>query len=72
MLPSAAAAAAAASSAPRLLGRFVGATPVPLFCIQGDALVRLRLASAARAAGRSSSYDIADDGTGYVQPRAAC
>ena len=61
---------AAAASAPRLLGRFVGSIPVTLFRIQGGASVRLRLLSAARAAGRAS-FDIADDAGGCVQPRAA-
>ena len=61
---------AAAASAPRLLGHFVGSTPVTLFRIQVGASVRLQLLSASRAAGRAS-YEIADDASGFVQPRAA-
>ena len=59
-----------ASAAPRLLGRFAGATPVTLFRIQGGAIVRLRLEAAARAAGRASFDVSAHEGGAVVRPRA--
>jgi hypothetical protein len=58
------------TAAPRLLGRFAGATPVTLFRIQGGASVRLRLEAAQRAAGRSSFDISAHEGGAVVRPRA--
>lgn len=58
----------AARAAPMIIGRFVGATPVTLFRIQGGASVQLRLEAAAKAAGRTSFDITAHEGGTVVLP----
>ena len=70
MAVAAAAAPTAAAAARKLLGRFVGTTPVTLFRVQGGANVRLRREATQKTLGRRG-FDVAASPEGVVLPRVA-